>query len=469
MDLPSGWLSCSLIDVNEVIAGQSPESQYYNQDGIGLPFFQGKTDFGTVFPTNRVYCTKPKKTALPGDVLLSVRAPVGPTNLAREEVGIGRGINAIRPLGGISSWFILYFLRSIEPILSGSGTGTTFKAVTVDQVRSLHLPLPPLAEQHRIVEKIDALFSELDKGVEYLQTVKQQLKIYRQAVLKWAFEGKLTEEWRKDNPVQSAQSVWDKAMSIRRAETNHSAVQSINPEFDLYLLPPQWQWVSVGSISKGVEYGTAAKSSKEGDVAVLRMGNIQNCTFVYDDLVYTSDEDEIEKYRLYPGDVLFNRTNSAELVGKTAIYTGTIPAIFAGYLIRLNQISYINPKYLNYYLNSPHARLCGKKVKTDGVNQSNISGTKLSSYPFPLCSLEEQNAVVAEIESRLSVCDKLEQLVDEAMGKANSLRQSILKKAFEGRLVPQDPNDDPAEKLLERIKAERAIQKLPSKRRRKNA
>ena len=131
---------------------------------------------------------------------------------------------------------------------------------------------------------------------------------------------------------------------------------------------------------------------------------------------------------------MFNRTNSPELVGKTAIYRDEQKAIFAGYLIRINQYDVINAKYLNYYLNSFTAKMYGNMVKTDGVNQSNINGKKLCSYPFPLCTPEEQELVVKEIESRLSVCDKIEQTVNESLQKAESLRQSILKQAFEGGL-----------------------------------
>src|SRR5699024_157686 len=137
-----------------------------------------------------------------------------------------------------------------------------------------------------------------------------------------------------------------------------------------------------------------------------------------------------------PGDVLFNRTNSPELVGKTALYKGSQKAIFAGYLIRLNQIeAIVEARYLNYYLNSYEAQNYGNKVKTDGVNQSNINGTKLSGYPFPYTSLKEQKKISNELDSRLSIVDQNKKTIKQELQKAEALRQSILKKAFEGRLV----------------------------------
>jgi len=151
-------------------------------------------------------------------------------------------------------------------------------------------------------------------------------------------------------------------------------------------------------------------------------------------------------------------------VGKTAVFKGDRKAIFAGYLIRINHLqSLINSDYINYFLNSIFAKNYGNQVKTDGVNQSNINGNKIINYPLPYCNLMEQQAIVQEIEIRLSVADKLEQIIDETLQKAEALRQSILKKAFEGKLLSKaerealknDPEWEPAEKLLERIKAEK--------------
>ena len=176
-----------LKDCCTIIAGQSPESKFYNTDGIGLPFFQGKADFGELYPTIRVYCSQPTKTAEKGDILLSVRAPVGPTNLAPCKVCIGRGLTAIRPSKELLTRYVLLYFRYFEAQLATKGTGTTFNSITQSIVKNLEIPIPPISEQERIVARIEEMFSQLDTAVETLQKTKAQLTVYRQAVLKEAF------------------------------------------------------------------------------------------------------------------------------------------------------------------------------------------------------------------------------------------------------------------------------------------
>ena len=178
-----------LKDCATIIAGQSPESKYYNTEGIGIPFFQGKADFGELYPTVRVYCSQPTKIAEKDDILLSVRAPVGPTNLSPGRVCIGRGLAAIRPFSDMSLRYLLYYFRFFESQLSAKGTGTTFKAITQATIKNLDVPVPPLPDQEHIVFRIEELFSQLDASVAELKTAKERLKVYRQAVLKEAFEG----------------------------------------------------------------------------------------------------------------------------------------------------------------------------------------------------------------------------------------------------------------------------------------
>jgi type I restriction enzyme, S subunit len=205
---------------------------------------------------------------------------------------------------------------------------------------------------------------------------------------------------------------------------------------ELPTLPDEWRWVKIGNLTFGIEYGTSTKSEKLGQVPVLRMGNIQNGRFDWNDLVYTNNKAEIEKYLLKKDDVLFNRTNSPELVGKTAIYKGERTAIFAGYLIRINRRpELVDADYLNYFLNCPIAKIHGNSVKTDGVNQSNINGEKLGNYPFPFSPPPEQRAIVSKIEQLFSELDNGIANLKLAQEQLKVYRQAVLKKAFEGELT----------------------------------
>ena len=194
--LPEGWVEVELSEMTSINMGQSPDSSFYNTEAEGMPFFQGKAEFGKDIPTVRKWCSEPTKIASEGSVLLSVRAPIGPTNFAPFECCIGRGLAAINGLGGIENRFIRQYIRNIEVWLAQQGTGTTFTAVGGDFLRTLLAPLPPLAEQVRIADKLDALLSRVEAGRERLERVPKLLKRFRQSVLSAAVSGELTREWR---------------------------------------------------------------------------------------------------------------------------------------------------------------------------------------------------------------------------------------------------------------------------------
>jgi Restriction endonuclease S subunits len=254
-----------------IVLGQSPPSSTYNENGDGLPFYQGKLEFGDMYPTPRKWCTAPKKTAEKGDVLISVRAPVGPTNVCPEKSCIGRGLVAIRGLGGVETLFILYLMRAFERDLTEKRTGTTFDAITGDVLKEFVIPLPPFPEQHRIVAKIEELFTKLDAGVEALKKVKAQIKRYRQAVLKYAFEGKLTEKWRVEmaspvsemtsfrkmsslippspTPVEPASVLLERIREERKKDAKGKYKELLPPDtLDLPELPEGWVWTRLEEI-----------------------------------------------------------------------------------------------------------------------------------------------------------------------------------------------------------------------------
>lgn len=376
-----------LKDCATIIAGQSPESKYYNTDGDGIPFFQGKTDFGAIYPQVRVYCSQPTKIAEKDDILLSVRAPVGPTNLSPGTVCIGRGLTAIRPNETLDLHFLLYYFKFFEAQLSSKGTGTTFKAITQAIVKDLDIPVPSLPEQERIVTRIEELFSELDKAVETLQTTKQQLAVYRQAVLYKAFIG-LTQSV----PMGKLASMTDPQPSHR---TPPEVIGGI-------------PYIGVGDIDytkKQIKLDEARKVSP----SVL--------------------EEHLARYTLHDGDFIMGKIGT---IGKPyKVYPPQNFALSANVILIQPDTTRIDPNFLFWQFSSPIVT----KQLTDGAtatSQPAFGITKARLLSIQLCDMEQQKQIAEEIESRLSVCESIEQTVDTALAQADAMRQSILKQAFEG-------------------------------------
>jgi type I restriction enzyme ecoAI specificity protein len=216
-------------------------------------------------------------------------------------------------------------------------------------------------------------------------------------------------------------------------------------------VPESWVWCRLDDIVCELKYGTSEKSSSVGKIAVLRMGNITNVgTIDYSNLVYSSNDEDIEQYSLEKNDLLFNRTNSSEWVGKTAIYKEEQPAIYAGYLIRIKPLL-ISPDYLNTVMNSGYYRDWCYDVKTDAVNQSNINAQKLSQLMIPIPPLKEQERIVAEMDKWISLIDIVKNGKGDLLTVIKQAKSKILDLAIHGQLVPQDPNDEPPIELLKRI------------------
>ena len=216
-------------------------------------------------------------------------------------------------------------------------------------------------------------------------------------------------------------------------------------------IPENWKWCKVEDFSYGLQYGTSEKSQPNGSVCVLRMGNITRCgTIDYSDLVYSSNEDDIAKFSLQYNDLLFNRTNSSEWVGKTAIYKAEKPAIYAGYLIRIRTFV-VCPDFINYVMNSPYHKDWCNQVKTDAVNQSNINAQKLSKLQIPIPPFDEQKRIVEEVQKWFALIDDVEQNKIDLLEKIKQVKTKVLDLAIHGKLVPQDATDEPAIELLKCI------------------
>ena len=309
----------------------------------------------------------------------------------------------LSPRPAIIRRFLTYVLNHQDwmPYVGGS----TRLKLTQQSMRQVKIPLPPLAEQHRIVAKLDGLLGRSNIAREELSRIRKLVQRCKQAILAAACSGELTGEWR----------------GLKK------------------LAEPKL--VLLGSVASDLSYGSSSKSNPTGKIPVLRMGNIQDGKLDWENLVYTSNPEEIEKYKLKSGDVLFNRTNSPELVGKTALYQGEREAIYAGYLIRIKCNTEVLPPYLVYCLCSPAGRAYCWDVKTDGVSQSNINAKKLAAFPFFLPSLVEQKEIVRRIEEAFEWLGNIASDASRARELLNRLEQAVLTKAFGGELFSQSPSE----------------------------
>ncbi len=387
-ELLDGWRWVALTEVAQIIMGQSPPGNTYNEVGEGLPFFQGKAEFGEVHPTPVKWCIAPQRIAEAGDILMSVRAPVGPTNLARERCCIGRGLAAIRPNPEkMVTEFLLHYFRFIEPHLAAKGQGSTFTAIGKNDLHGLQIPLPPLPTQRCIAD----LLNRAD-------ALRRQ-----------------------------------RAAAARRAADFLPALFS-HTFGDPATNPRGWEVVRLGEVIQESQYGTSQKASTNGEgVPVIRMNNIGvDGSLDLSDLKYVVlDSAEWEKQRLREGDILFNRTNSKELVGKTGLWDGHCDAVAASYLIRVRlDTKRVASVYVWAFMNSPHMKRVLFGMARGAIGQSNINAKELAGISLPLPPLPLQHRFAAQVEAFRAV--QAQQAASRA--RLDELFQSLLHRAFRGEL-----------------------------------
>ncbi len=349
------------------------------------------------------------------------------------------GVKVLKPKGDIDIKYIYYLMLNLE--LPNKGYSRHYKFL-----REAKFQIPPLAEQERIVNMIESLFDKVDKAAGLVDEAREGFEKRRAAILERAFSGELTKKWREENDF-SVEYILPNIGDLNRAEKKKFEFSEASEIFDI---PSNWKWMKLKDLCTKFKYGTSAKSQPEGSVPVLRMGNLQGGVIDWNNLVYTSNEDEIKKYDLLKGDLLFNRTNSPELVGKTSIYMGEREAIYAGYLIRVRTYEGVSSKYVNYFMNSTFAKARCYEVKTDGVSQSNINAEKLGDFDIPLPSIEEQNEIV-RILDRLLDKERVIVEVSDVYDSIDVIKKSILAKAFRGELGSNDLGEESSIELLKNI------------------
>jgi len=390
--LPKGWRWVQLGQVCEVIMGQSPPSKTYNAEKKGLPFFQGKADFGELYPTPRVWCSSPQKIAQPGDILISVRAPIGPTNLANVTCCIGRGLAALRATPAIEQKWLLYYLRSIEKYLSDRGSGSTFSAITKRQLKELLIPLPPLPEQRRIVARIE----------ELMERVREAKR--------------LREEAKKDA---------DRLMQAALAEVFPRPGQE---------LPPGWKWVKLEEVARPVNgFGFPKKFQGHKDlpypfIKVSDFNRPGNETLITHAENYVDDKilSRIDA-RVYPAEtIIFPKIGGAIATNKKRMLA--TPASFDNNIMGLIPTDNISGNYLLYFMQSVDLRTLSQIGPVPSIRQSTIN------LQLPLPPLPEQRCIVAYLDQIQARVTALKKAQESTEAELHRLEQTILDKAFRGEL-----------------------------------
>ncbi|EAW8145828.1 restriction endonuclease subunit S [Salmonella enterica subsp. enterica] len=466
-ELPEGWEWARLGEAFYIEMGQSPSSQYYNQSEEGIPFFQGKADFGKKYPTARYWCTSPTKLAQKNDVLLSVRAPVGPTNLSPYHCCIGRGLAAIRCLSDAPHEYLLYILKASQRRLEELATGTTFVAVSKTDIEPLLMPIPPLNEQIRIVDTIDRLMSLCDQLEQHsltsldahqqlvetllttltdsqnadelaenwsrisehfdtLFTTEASIDALKQAILQLAVMGKLVPQDPNDEPASELlkRIAQEKAQLVKDGKIKkQKPLPPISDEEKPFKLPEGWEWCQVNDIGDLKLGRQRSPKDHHGPYMTpyLRVANVHDNEIRTDDIKlmnFTPEEQTL--YSLKFGDILLNEGQSLELVGRSAIFRDEIEQVcFQNTLIRLRANESVSNEYILEYFR--YCLYSGRfqKAATQTTNIAHLSISRLAPIEFPLPPYKEQVRIVSKIK-------KLEILCENIKTKLKSAQQTQL-------------------------------------------
>ena len=418
-DIPESWKWVRLSELGQLKNGYAFKSTDYTSTGVQVVRISDLED-DRVESKDAVF--SPLKNELSpyivenNSFLICMTGSIGKMAWVRDGVVryLNQRVGMFIPNKKSEPAYLWHFLHTAH-VINGwirAKTSTNGNIKTSD-ITELVVPLPPLAEQYRIVAKIEELLPYVDRYAKAYEKLEQFNAKFpedmKKSILQYAIQGKLVEQRAEEGTgeelyrqIQAEKQRLIKEGKIKK-EKPLAEIAEDEIQFDI---PESWKWVSVGSVCVNIQYGSSQKSSATGKVPVLRMGNIQNGRLVWDKLVYTSDDEEISKYPLQYNDLLFNRTNSKELVGKTAIYKSEFPAIYAGYLVRVTPLLMCSD-YLNYVMQSQFYWSYCQTVRSDAIGQSNINAEKLKRFVFPLPPFAEQKRIVAKLEEILPLCERL--------------------------------------------------------------
>ncbi len=495
--LPESWEWSTLSGIGTVASGGTPTTKEPTNFDGDIPWITPADLSGyankTIAEGRRNLSQKGLDSSsarlLPtGTVIFSSRAPVGYVAIARSPVATNQGCKNLVLTGDVSSDYVYYYLKGSKNLAESYASGTTFLELSARAFGSLPIPLPPLNEQRRIVEKLEELLAKLDAGVRSLEQARAQLKSYRRSVLKAAVEGELSREWREahKNELEPAAELLERILRERREKWESQQLRQLQAkgkvptndkwkakyrapellnEAELPDLPEGWARSSLQQLARHIVDGThRTPQYKDEGIPFISAKDINGFQVYFDNCRFISEEEHEQLIkRCFPtkGDVLVTKSGT---IGRTAVVKTEEPFSLFESVALIPVLDPVVPAFIAFVIYLSSTGQFGAK-HGKGIAVKHLHLEDLRRLPVPLPPFEEQTYIVEEVERRLSVVDKLEATVEENLKQANALRQSILKRAFSGELVPQDPNDEPASALLERIREEREAAKPKSSKR----
>jgi type I restriction enzyme S subunit len=408
------------------------------------------------------------KIANAGDVVLVTRISPGQVSIVKSNTAINQDLKILKLFGGMNPSFVYFLLLSQNQQFLKNASGTTVKGIKVNSLKNIVLPLPPLQEQHRIVSKIDTLFSELDHAEKGLQNVKHQLGIYKQALLKSAFNGSITAKWRAENEEKSAYEELESIKRIRKKRYNLEIQQGnkrkIKTDYNITFKQdeeiPTWVNANLNNlIDINARIGWRGLTKKEYTtegplfLSVHSLNYGKNVVFNDANHITNARYEESPEIKLQVNDLLLCKDGAG--IGKVGIIK-SLPdkATVNSSLLVINAKEVFNPDFLYYFFSGPTMQeLVNDKISGSAI--PHLFQKDIKKFNLKVPPKEEQNEIVDVLESRFTLVENLEKSINDSLSKALVFRHSILKKAFEGKLVEQNPNDEPAELLLQKIKKEK--------------
>lgn len=490
--LPDGWEEVELGIIADWSSGGTPgskERRYYNGSVPWLIISDlNDSEVSTYQKTISQEGLEESnaKIVAKGSVLISIFGSIGKLGIAAMECATNQAIAFTQTIyGGVLNYYLFYTLLWMRPLIIELGKGGAQKNINLRILKDIIIPIAPLPEQQRIVTAIEERMQQVEQSQQQFRKLKQELQQYRQDVLISAVSGQLTENWREDNfDIEPADELLDRLIEERirlyqeQVETakEEGKPKPRAPKFDTseidviteYEVPDSWLWtrlLNVADISGGVAKGKDFKRQTTISLPYLRVANVQDGYFDLSD-VKTIEilPEEKEKYLLREGDILFTEGGDRDKLGRGAIWQTEISeCIHQNHVFKARTLpGFVLPEYISLFTKTEVAKKHFFANATQSINLSSISMTTLGNTPVALPPTEEQREILKRVAEQMSAADALEKSYDEAIAEVEALPQIILAKSFAGELTEQDPNDEPASVLLERIRVEReAIRNAP--------